>query len=83
MIDYIKTYYKIKRTVQEQNKGKGWKEVKPCPIQVDYGFKCKDCGAYIDGFVVSPRFCPYCRKGAWMIKKGKVCRICKCLAQTQ
>ena len=46
----------------EQNKGKGWEEVKPRPILVDYGFKCKDCGAQIDGFVVSPRFCPYCGK---------------------
>ena len=62
MTDYIKTYYKIKRVVREQNKGKGWEEVKPRPIRVDYGFKCKDCGAQIDGFVVSPRFCPYCGK---------------------
>lgn len=43
-------------------KGKGWEEVKPRPINVAYGFKCRDCGAQIDGFVVSPRFCPYCGK---------------------
>lgn len=43
-------------------RGKGWEEVKPRPIRVDYGFKCRDCGAQIDGFVVSPRFCPYCGK---------------------
>lgn len=43
-------------------RGKGWEEVKPRPINVTYGFKCRDCGAQIDGFVVSPRFCPYCGK---------------------
>jgi len=28
-------------------KGKGWEEVKPRPINVAYGFKCRDCGAQI------------------------------------
>lgn len=45
-----------------RDKGKGWEEVKSRHINVAYGFKCKDCGAQIDGFVVSPRFCPYCGK---------------------
>lgn len=49
-------------TAERCNRGKGWEEVKPRPIRVDYGFKCRDCGAQIDGFVVSPRFCPYCGK---------------------
>ena len=44
------------------NKGKGWEEVESRPVRVEYGFKCKDCGAQIDGFVVSPRFCPHCGK---------------------
>ena len=43
-------------------RGKGWEEVEPRPINVAYGFRCRDCGAQIDGFVVSPRFCPYCGK---------------------
>lgn len=46
----------------KDRKGSGWEEVKPRPIRVNYGFKCKDCGAQIDGFIVSPRFCPYCGK---------------------
>jgi hypothetical protein len=62
MDDFIKGFYRGKRMIAEQNKGKGWKEVEPRPIRVGYGFKCKDCGAQIDGFVVSPRFCPYCGK---------------------
>ena len=62
MDDFIKGFYRGKRMIAEQNKGKGWEEVKPRPIRVDYGFKCKDCGAQIGGFVVSPRFCPYCGK---------------------
>ena len=49
-------------TAKKRNQGKGWEEVKPRPIRVEYGFECRDCGAQIDGFVVSPRFCPYCGK---------------------
>ena len=45
-----------------ERKGKGWEEIQLDSIRVNYGFKCKDCGAKIGGFIVSPRFCPYCGK---------------------
>lgn len=60
--DVEHTFWSGYNTALKHRLGKGWEEVKPRPIQVDYGFKCKDCGAQIDGFVVSPRFCPYCGK---------------------
>ena len=59
---YEQGYWLGFSAAKARDKGKGWEEVKPRPIRVDYGFKCKDCGAQIDGFVVSPRFCPYCGK---------------------
>ena len=55
---YFMGYYKAIKN----RKGKGWEEVRIGRNLFDYAFECKDCGAQIDGFVVSPRFCPYCGK---------------------
>ena len=60
--DVEHTFWSGYNTALKQRKGKGWEEVPPKPVSVTYGFKCKDCGAQIDGFVVSPQFCPYCGK---------------------
>ena len=49
-------YYKAIKN----RKGRGWKEICTGRDLFDYAFECKDCGAQIEGFVVSPRFCPYC-----------------------
>ena len=62
MDDFIKGYCRAKRMITEKNKGKGWEKVKSHPVCIRYGFRCKDCGEQISGFVVSPRFCPYCGK---------------------
>ena len=48
----------------QHNKGKGWTQIE---IESDslfnYYFVCKSCNATLPvGFVVSPRFCPYCGK---------------------
>ena len=47
---------------RKRNKGRGWEEVRIGRDLFDYAFKCRDCGAQIEGFVVSPRFCPHCGK---------------------
>ena len=49
-------------TAKIRNKGKGWEEVRVGRGLFEYAFKCKNCGAQIEGFVVSPRFCPHCGK---------------------
>ena len=59
MEDFTKGYSYAKAQFIKLSKGKGWEEVESRPVRVGYGFRCKDCGAQIDGFVVSPRFCPY------------------------
>ena len=35
------------KTAVTERKGKGWEEIQLDSIRVNYGFKCKDCGAKI------------------------------------
>ena len=55
-------YFLGLQMAKRKNYGKGWEIVKSRPLIIDYAFKCKDCGAIIEGFVVSPQFCPHCGK---------------------
>lgn len=53
----------IKVNERWETKTKGWEEKIDGPGVFQYHFICRNCGGALpQGFVVAPRFCPYCGK---------------------